>query len=339
MKKITLYHIRTVLRRHLKIMAIAIFIDAVWGDPKQIYNKIPHPIIWIGNLIGYLDKKLNHPQDTAQRQKRNGFITLGVTITLPCIMGYWIQKILFKVFSKPIAYLFSGIIGSIFIARRSLYEHVQNVSNALEQHDVNIARNEVSQIVGRNTSQLDSSGIARAAIESLAENFSDGVTAPIFWGCIGGLPGIIIYKAINTADSMIGHKTNKYRYFGYAAAKTDDYVNYPASRLSALWIILAASRKPMHDLKAVIKDAKKHNSPNAGWPEAAMATCLSIYLAGPRQYKETIVNTAWIGSGRKKIDQKDIQKSLRIFLSACNIHYVFILFITLLINKYKNTHD
>lgn len=333
MKKITLYHIRTVLLRHLKIMAIAIFIDAVWGDPKQIYNNIPHPIIWIGNLIGYLDKKLNHPQDTAQRQKRNGFLALGLTVALPCLIGYLIQKICFKIFPKPIAYLLSGIIGSIFIARHSLYEHVQNVSNALEQPDINIARNEVSQIVGRNTSQLDRSDIARAAIESLAENFSDGVTAPIFWGCIGGLPGIIIYKAINTTDSMIGHKTTKYQHFGYAAAKTDDYVNYPASRLSALWIILAASKKPMHDLKAVIKDAKKHNSPNAGWPEAAMATCLSIYLAGPRQYNNIVINSGWIGNGKKELDQNDIQNALEIFLSACNIHYLFILIKIICIKK------
>lgn len=326
MKKITLYHIQTLLLRHLKIMAIAIFIDAIWGDPKQIYNKIPHPIIWIGNLIDYLDKKLNHPQDTAPQQKRNGFLTLGLTVALPCLIGYFIQKSLFKIFPKPIAYLLSGIIGSIFIARRSLYEHVQDVSNALEHPDINIARHAVSQIVGRNTSQLDHSGIVRAAIESLAENFSDGVTAPIFWGCIGGLPGIIIYKAINTADSMIGHKTTKYQYFGYAAAKTDDYVNYPASRLSALWIILAASKKPINDIKQVIKEAKKHNSPNAGWPEAAMATCLSIYLAGPRQYKDIVLNTAWIGNGRKELNRNDIQNALKIFLSACNIHYNLILF-------------
>ncbi|MDI2112601.1 adenosylcobinamide-phosphate synthase CbiB [Commensalibacter nepenthis] len=336
MKKNFIYCIQIFLLRHLKIMAIAIFIDAVWGDPKSIYNKIPHPIVWIGNLIGFFDKKLNHPHHTPRQQKRNGFITLGLTIATSSIFGFFLQKILFKYLPKPIAYLTSGIIGSIFIARHSLYEHVQNVADALNYPDINIARHTVSQIVGRNTEQLDQSGIARAAIESLAENFSDGVTAPIFWGCIGGLPGIIAYKAINTADSMIGHKTEKYLFFGYAAAKTDDYVNFPASRLSALWIVLAASKNPIADFQYVAKEAKKHNSPNAGWPEAAMANCLSIYLAGPRQYHNDMINTPWIGKGEKKISKSNITNALKIFSLSCNLYYLLILLSVYILNKSKN---
>ncbi|WP_271801857.1 adenosylcobinamide-phosphate synthase CbiB [Commensalibacter communis] len=339
MKKLFIYVIQTLLLRHLKIMAIAILIDAIWGDPKQIYSKIPHPIVWIGNLIGLLDKKFNHPTEAPQQQKRKGFIALGLAVTIPSILGYFSQKIIFDYLPKPIAYLISGMIGSIFVARRSLHEHVQNVADALDQSDINLARHAVSQIVGRNTEQLNQSGIARAAIESLAENFSDGVTAPIFWGGVGGLPGIIAYKAINTADSMIGHKTKKHLFFGYAAAKTDDYVNYPASRLSALWIILAASKHPIVDFQFVVQEAKKHNSPNAGWPEAAMATCLSIYLAGPRQYQNTVINTPWIGRGRKTVSKRNLKNALKLFSLACNLYYLFVLLSLYVLTKSISTKN
>lgn len=333
MKKIFFYFIR-----HLQIMLIAALIDTIWGEPSFIYNKIPHPIIWIGNLIGFLDKKLNHSKHTAYQQKRNGFIALGISLIIPYLIGTVLQKIFFKFLPKPIAYLLSGLISSIFIARRSLYEHVHDVEKTLTIKDIEAARYAVSQIVGRKTDQLDQSGIARAAIESLAENFSDGVTAPIFWGCIGGIPGIIVYKAINTADSMIGHKTKKYQFFGYAAAKADDYVNYPAARLSALLIILASSTKPIADFKTVIQEAKKHNSPNAGWPEAAMATCLSIYLAGPRQYHEIVIHTPWIGKGKMALNSKDIKKSLNIFSLSCNIYYGTIAFVIFLMKKLYFMH-
>lgn len=333
MKKLFSYFIQYFLIRHLQIMLIAALIDAVWGEPRWIYNKIPHPIIWIGTLIGVLDKKLNHNNHTAQQQKRNGFIALGISLIIPCLIGAFLQKIFFKFLPKPIAYLLSGIISSIFIAKRSLHQHVYDVEKALTAKDIKAARYAVSQIVGRKTDQLDQSGIARAAIESLAENFSDGVTAPIFWGCIGGIPGIITYKAINTADSMIGHKNKKYQFFGYAAAKTDDYINYPAARLSALLIILTASKTPFSDFKTVIQEAKKHSSPNAGWPEAAMATCLYIYLAGPRQYQEIVIHTGWIGTGKMELNHKDIAKSLNIFSLSCRLYYGIIAILIILIKK------
>ncbi|CAI3953354.1 adenosylcobinamide-phosphate synthase CbiB [Commensalibacter papalotli (ex Botero et al. 2024)] len=335
MKKFFSHLIQHFLLCHLQMILIAALIDALWGEPKYIYNKIPHPIIWIGKLIDYLDKKLNHTNDPAQQQKQNGFVALSLTIAIPCLVGIFLQKILFKSLPKPIAYFLSGVIASIFIAKRSLYEHVHEVEKALTLGDIKSARYAVSQIVGRKTDQLDSSGIARAAIESLAENFSDGVIAPIFWGCIGGLPGIITYKAINTADSMIGHKTKKYKFFGFAAAKSDDYVNYPAARLSALLIILTTSKKPFSDLKFVAKEAKKHNSPNAGWPEAAMATRLSILLAGPRQYQNYVIDSPWIGTGKSKLNQIDIQNALDTFSFTYNKSLTFLIIITLILKKFK----
>ncbi|MDI2090917.1 adenosylcobinamide-phosphate synthase CbiB [Commensalibacter oyaizuii] len=315
------------LHCNLKVIIVAIIIDSLWGDPKTIYKKIPHPIIWIGTLIHKLDHHLNHHNDPSFIQKRNGFFALAIATFIPMIIGTILQKILFKILPKSIAILICAFITSIFIAKRSLYEHVKAVETPLHTQNIPAARIAVSQIVGRKTDHLDQSGICRAAIESLAENFSDGVIAPIFWGCVGGLPGIIAYKAINTADSMIGHKTAKYLYFGYAAAKTDDYINYPASRLSALWITLAVKRNLIKTIKKIKKEAKKHNSPNAGWPEAAMALGLSIQLGGPRQYKEGTVDTDWIGNGRKILSYQDIKNALRVFQISCRFNLLCILFI------------
>ena len=187
-------------------------------------------------------------------------------------------------------------------------------------------RRAVAKIVGRNPDVLDEAGVARAAIESLAENFSDGVVAPILWIALGGLVGGALYKAINTADSMIGHKDERYNAFGWAAARLDDLVNLPASRLAALWLILAAALTPgasaREAARAVWRDASRHRSPNAGWPEAAMAGALGLKLAGPRVYGETLVDDAFMGSGRREAGAADIRRALRLYRRACAIEVV-----------------
>jgi adenosylcobinamide-phosphate synthase len=187
-------------------------------------------------------------------------------------------------------------------------------------------RHAVAKIVGRNPDVLDEAGISRAAIESLAENFSDGVVAPILWTALGGLVGGALYKAINTADSMIGHREERYRAFGWAAARLDDIVNLPASRLAALWLILGALLTPgasaRDAARAVWRDAAHHRSPNAGWPEAAMAGALGLKLAGPRVYGETLVADAFMGSGRREAAAADIRQALRLFTRACAIQAV-----------------
>ncbi len=207
-------------------------------------------------------------------------------------------------------------------AQRSLARHVRAVADGLVV-GLTEGRRAVAMIVGRNPAALDEAGVARAAIESLAENFSDGVVAPILWTALGGLLGGALYKAINTADSMIGHKDERHGAFGWAAARLDDFINLPASRLAALWLILAASLTPgasaREAARAVMRDASRHRSPNAGWPEAAMAGALGLKLAGPRVYGDTLVDDAFMGAGRRDADAADIRRALRLYRTACAI--------------------
>jgi adenosylcobinamide-phosphate synthase len=207
-------------------------------------------------------------------------------------------------------------------AQRSLHAHVQAVADGLD-NGLDEGRRAVAKIVGRNPVALDEAGVARAAIESLAENFSDGVVAPIFWTALAGLTGGALYKTVNTADSMIGHKDERYAAFGWAAARLDDLVNLPASRLAALWLVLAAclarDASPWEAARAVMRDAAKHRSPNAGWPEAAMAGALGMKLAGPRVYGETLVDDAFMGDGKSGSDAADIKRALKLYRLACII--------------------
>ena len=220
----------------------------------------------------------------------------------------------------PLSLLLLGVLAATLIAQRSLDQHVAAVADALERGGAEAGRQAVGMIVGRDTGALDEAGVSRAAIESLAENFSDGVTAPLLWMVVGGLPGGALYKAVNTADSMIGHKDNRFLAFGWAAARLDDLVNLPASRLSALLLIGAAAIVPGADhsnaTRAVLRDARKHRSPNAGWPEAAMAGALGLRLAGPRAYDGEIVDDSWMGDGRAEAGSADIRRALRLFRIA-----------------------
>jgi len=216
-----------------------------------------------------------------------------------------------------------ALIASTLIAQRSLYEHVADVAAGLERDGLEGGRRAVSMIVGRNPQTLDEAGVSRAAIESLAENFSDGIVAPAFWLGVGGLPGIAAYKAINTADSMIGHRTPRHLAFGWAAARLDDLVNLPASRLTALLLVTSAVfDRQAHAggaWRAVKRDAGKHGSPNAGWPEAAMAGALGLRLAGPRVYGETRVEDHWMGDGRAEANAADIRRALTLYKRSCGM--------------------
>jgi adenosylcobinamide-phosphate synthase len=230
----------------------------------------------------------------------------------------------------------SGILvlaASSLLAQRSLHQHVRAVAEALETQGLQAGRAAVAMVVGRNPDRLDEAAVARAAIESLAENFSDGVVAPAFWLIAGGLPSAMCYKATNTADSMIGHRTPRYHAFGWAAARLDDVVNLPASRLSALFLVLAAAAigaSPRGALQAVCRDAPGHRSPNAGWPEAAMAGALGLRLAGPRFYAETLIDDAFMGDGRREATAADIIRALRLFRAACVTQWLVLLVIVLI---------
>jgi adenosylcobinamide-phosphate synthase len=218
---------------------------------------------------------------------------------------------------QRLGWLVLGIAASSLLASRSLYDHVRAVAAALERDGLAAGRDVVARIVGRNPAVLDEAGVARAAIESLAENFSDAVVAPALWCAVLGLPGIALYKAINTADSMLGHRTPRHEAFGWASARLDDVVNLPASRLAGLLLALAAGRGALGALAAMRRDAPRHRSPNAGWPEAAMAGALGLRLAGLRVYGATRIDDAWMGDGRAEAGVADIHHALALYRRAC----------------------
>jgi adenosylcobinamide-phosphate synthase len=280
-----------------------------------------HPVSWMGRLIAWCESTWNRPQDAFARRRLWGVVTLTIVIAVVAFLSISVALAIGHVAAFPIGLAVLGLAASTLIAQRSLHTHVAAVADALEQGSLDDARIAVSMIVGRDPASLDSHGVSRAAIESLSENFSDGVVAPVFWLAVGGLPGAALYKAINTADSMIGHKSERHLAFGWSAARLDDLVNLPASRLSALWIVVAASLLPNASgrdaLKAVMRDASLHKSPNAGWPEAAMAGALELKLAGPRVYGGVHVPDHWMGHGRAEAEAADIRHALRVYRFAC----------------------
>jgi adenosylcobinamide-phosphate synthase len=299
----------------IAVTLLALLIEATAGYPERVLRAIGHPVIWIGRLISVLDRTLNRP-DSAYR-KPAGFLALFVIVAVPAVSACAAERVLLLL---PLGFVSVAVLASSLVAQRSLYQHVERVADALEREGLEGGRIAVSQIVGRDPQSLDEAGVARAAIESLAENFSDGVVAPAFWLAAGGLAGGAAYKAINTADSMIGHKSEKYRDFGYASARLDDFVNLPASRLSALLIAGAAAMTDRaaawRAWEAVKRDARRHRSPNAGWPEAAMAGALGLSLAGPRAYGGVMVDDAFMGDGRREADAQDIRAALMLYRRA-----------------------
>jgi adenosylcobinamide-phosphate synthase len=303
----------------------ALATEVAFGFPDALYRRIGHPVTWLGALIARCERRWNRVEFSPLSRRMLGLATL-LLLVVACGVAGIVASLLAERFLPPFASLLvCGLIASTCLAQRSLDTHVRAVADALERQGIEAGRHAVSQIVGRDTRNLDEAGISRAAIESLAENFSDGVVAPLFWLFIAGLPGILIYKAINTADSMIGHTSDRYRAFGWASARTDDLVNLPASRLTVIWLVLAAAILPGLSLSGAIKttwrDARKHRSPNAGWPEAAMAGALGLRLGGPRAYDETMLEEPWMGDGRERVSSRDIRTALTQYRVACVIQF------------------
>jgi adenosylcobinamide-phosphate synthase len=296
---------------------LALLIELIVGYPDRLLRAIGHPVTWMGQLIAALDRALNHESTSDTKRRAAGTLALVVIIGLPAIVGYLVERI---VLLLPLGVVLAAILASTLLAQRSLREHVARVAAALEHGGVAAGREALSHIVGRDPDTLDEAGVARAAIESLAENFSDGVVAPAFWLGIAGLAGGAAYKAINTADSMIGHRTPRHDAFGWATARFDDLVNLPASRLSALLLVAAAAASPGaaagNAWRSVLRDARRHRSPNAGYPEAAMAGALGLALAGPRVYGGVKVEDAIMGDGRREATAADIRAALRLYSRA-----------------------
>lgn len=292
--------------------------EFVLGYPDWLFRAIGHPVTWFGRLISFLDGRLNRATDPDALRRKRGVQALLVIVLVPAAIGLGVQILLWFV---PMGLIIAALLATSLLSQKSLYEHVEAVADALDTGGLALGRIAVSRIVGRDPESLDLAGVSRAAIESLAENFSDGIVAPAFWTGVGGLAGGAAYKAANTADSMIGHRTPRHEAFGWAAARFDDWINLPASRLTALLIVLAAFLVRGADAKnawqAVWRDAKKHRSPNAGWPEAAMAGALGLALAGPRSYGGVLVDDVFMGEGgRREADSIDIRQALKLYRVA-----------------------
>jgi adenosylcobinamide-phosphate synthase len=293
---------------------LALLTELIVGYPEDLTKRVGHPVTWMGHLITFFDARLNRDGADPESRRRAGAIALFFLLVIVGGIAFAIETTLFLV---PFGIIAVGILCSTFIAQRSLYLHVSNVADALETGNLVKARREVAHIVGRDTAELDEAGVARAAIESLAENFADGVVSPVFWIGLLGMTGGAVYKAINTADSMIGHHNARYEDFGKPAAQLDDLVNLPGSRISALLLIGAASitgdASAGGAWQVMVRDAAKHASPNAGYPEAAMAGALGIALGGPRTYEGKATEGAWLGEGLREAKAADIQAALDLY--------------------------
>ncbi|WP_341912752.1 adenosylcobinamide-phosphate synthase CbiB [Ferrovibrio terrae] len=304
---------------NLWLLVVALGVEAALGWPQPLFRAIRHPVVWIGALIGVLERHLNRPAWRGWQRRLGGIIGLIVLLVAVWYAASLIRSVIHALLPGD-GWIVEAVLAASLLAQRSLWDHVIAVARGLEQGGLDGGRAAVSMIVGRDPQSLDEPGICRAAIESLAENFSDGVVAPAFWLAIGGLPGIALYKAINTADSMIGHKSERHRDYGWAAARLDDLVNLPASRLSALLLVLAAAVLPGASagtaFASVERDAGRHRSPNAGWPEAAMAGALGLKLAGPRRYAEGWVEDHWMGDGSSEATASDIRRALKLYAVA-----------------------
>jgi len=287
----------------LTVALVALLIDAAIGWPDALYRRISHPVVWIGTLIAWLDRRLNRGGHKIMRGALAVAVTLGVAIA-PTMLLVRLLGVL------PLGPVLLGVLAWPLVAARSLHDHVAAVARPLQQGDMAQARQAAAMIVGRDLSD-DPAPIARAALESLAENSSDGVIAPLFWAAMAGLPGIAAYKAINTLDSMIGHMSPRHALFGRVAARLDDVVNLPASRLTgALFVLASGSRRAF---RVMWRDARRHRSPNAGWPEAAMAGALDIRLSGPRSYHGIESVEPWLNPGASDPDPADLGRGLTLY--------------------------
>ena len=283
----------------INLIIAALLLDALMGEPKWLWSRIPHPVRLMGGMINKIDILLN--KNTHKRLK--GVLALFAMLVLVAGLGWGLTAL-------PGGDIIQVGVAAILLGQRSLVQHVSAVGKALRQ-DLGMARGAVAMIVGRETKNLSESGVARAAIESAAENFSDGVVAPVFWFVLFGLPGMLAYKLVNTADSMIGYRNEKYLEFGWAAARLDDVMNYIPARISAGLLVLGGLAPKA--LAVIRKDAGQHRSPNAGWPEAAMAGALDLALSGPRVYDGQRTDDSFVNeTGRKSLGPDDIHAAVKL---------------------------
>ena len=310
----------------LVLLLIALAIEAVIGEARFLFRVVPHPVRLVGLLTGFLDRKLNREQRSESDRAVRGLLVVLVVGGLSLGTGVavaWLTQ------NQDFGWILELSLVAVLISARGLYVRVRAVGLALRDEGLDQARAAVSHIVGRDPSQLDGHGVARGAIESAAENFCDAVVAPVFWYVLFGFPGLCLYKAVNTMDSMIGYRTPRYRAFGMTAARLDDALNLIPARLSGLFLALAAvvvpTARPAAAFKVMLRDSGKHRSMNAGWPEGAVAGALNLALAGPRKYGgEAAAADAWIGDGTARATHRDIRRALYLYLAACLINTAWV---------------
>lgn len=292
------------------MMLVACVLDVAIGWPEALFRRIGHPVTWIGAFISWLEARWNEgsPRGRLSRGALTVVAVLGCVLLLAGIAQFLLP------YGLP-GVILGGVLAWPLVALRSMHDHVAAVARPLAVGDMAGARHAVSMIVGRDPAQLDAAGVSRAALESLAENTSDGIVAPVFWGLVAGLPGIAAYKAINTLDSMIGHRNARYEYFGKIAARLDDLANLVPARITGLLFALVSGRAGKA-LRAVSRDARHHRSPNAGWPEAAMAGALNVRLSGPRVYGDRISQEPWLNGEAPDPQARDVVRGLALFRRA-----------------------
>jgi adenosylcobinamide-phosphate synthase len=283
----------------------ALVVEALAGYPDRLHRRVPHPVVGLGALIDAGERRLNRPDRSPARRRVGGIATLAGTVGVAVAAGLAASRLPGP---GPV------LAATLGLAQKSLYDHVEAVARALEADDLPAARAAVGRIVGRDTAVLDASGVAAAAIESLAESFNDGVVAPAFWLAIGGLPGLYAYKAVNTADSLIGHREPRWKDFGWAAARTDDVMNLAPARLAGALVAAAGGG----GWRVMLRDARHHASPNAGWPEAAMAGALGVRLGGPVAYDGVMTKRPSFGEGPAPV-VSDLRRALTLYVRACGL--------------------
>lgn len=310
----------------LLLLLAGLALDLLLGDMPVVFRYVPHPVVLVGGAVGWLDRRLNREHRSDRARFIRGIVAVAILVLLAAAIGAFLAALLRIL---RFGWAIEAFLVAMLLAQRSLFEHVARVAAALAKGGLAAGREAVGHIVGRDPLSLDEYGVARAAIESLAENFSDGVVAPAFWYALFGLPGIFVYKTVNTLDSMVGHRSPRHLQFGWAAARLDDLFNLVPARLSGFLLAGAAAlvpeASPVLAFRTMLSDAAKHRSPNAGWPEAAAAGALGLALAGPRRYAAVAVNDAWIGAGRARATAADIVRALRLYLIACLLHATAIL--------------
>ena len=311
------------------ISPLALAIERQAGYPQKLAATIGHPVMWFGKLISFCETRLNTPQRTPAQRKLAGIVALGLLLLSVLIVTVGIRTILSWI---PLGWVIEMLLATAFLAQKELARAVTAVSDALRQ-SLSAGREAVSHVVGRDPQTLDEPGVARAAIETLAESTSDGVVAPWFFLLLFGLPGIAIYKAVNTADSMIGHKTERYLDYGWSAARLDDVLNLIPARLTAVLVTAACffvpGASPGNAWATARSDAQKHDSPNAGWPEAAFAGALGFKLGGPRTYEGELVDLPAFGSGRDALGPSDILRAVQLYARTLDVLLGLSVFIAL----------